>query len=103
MAATTSNLTFAVTAHSARPTLAARANRRRRISPQAGRAIEMLGHAIEYLADEYVYDGCSLTAGDPQLQAVHILMALNREIYFECPIVPSFKERWNAMLHTRLA
>jgi len=103
MAATATNFSFAVTAHPAPPALAARANRRRRISPQAGRALEMLGHAIEYLADEYVHEGCSFTAGDPQLQALHLLMALNREIYFECPVVPSFKERWNAMLHTRLA
>ncbi len=29
--------------------------RRRRISPQAGHALEILGHAIEYLADEYVH------------------------------------------------
>ena len=103
MAATTTDFLFAVTAHPAPPVLALRANRRRRISPQAGRAIEMLGHAIEYVADEYVQEGCSFTASDPQLQAVHILMALNREIYFECPVVPSFKERWNAMLHPRLA
>ena len=31
-----------------------RAYRRRRISPQAGHALEILGHAIEYLTDEFV-------------------------------------------------
>ena len=30
----------------------AHANRKRRISPQAGRALEILGHSIEYLVDE---------------------------------------------------
>jgi hypothetical protein len=30
--------------------------RTRRISPEAGRALEILGHAIEYLIDEYVHE-----------------------------------------------
>jgi hypothetical protein len=102
MAASTTNLSFALTATPA-PTPAVPAIRRRRISPEAGRALEMLGHAIEYLADEYVYEGSSFNASDSQLQAVHILMALNREVYFECPFVPSFKERWNALLHAHFA
>ena len=64
-------------------------DRRRSISPSAGRALEMLGHAIEYLADEYVYRGKTFCADDPEVQAVQLLMALNREIYLECPIVPT--------------
>jgi hypothetical protein len=68
-------------------------NRRRSISPSAGRALEILSHAIEYLTDEYVYAGGSLSASNPQLQAVQLLMAVNRQIYMECPEVPSLKER----------
>ena len=76
----------------------AKSDRRRSISPSAGRALEMLGHAIEYLADEYVYRGKTFCADDPEVQAVQLLMALNREIYLECPIVPTFLERVRAFL-----
>jgi hypothetical protein len=65
----------------------------RRISPQAGRALEILGHAIEYLTDEYVYRGGGFHQGDPKLEAIHLLMAANRSIYFECPEVPTFPQR----------
>jgi len=76
---------------------------RRRVSPQAGRALEILGHAIEYLADEFVFAGGSFSAHDPQVEAVQLLMGLNREIYFDCPEVPSFADRWRALLHLRTA
>jgi hypothetical protein len=75
--------------------------RRRRISPQAGRALEILGHAIDYLTDEYVLHGGTFCARDPQLQAVQLLMALNRQVYFECPEVPTLKERCRALLRPR--
>jgi hypothetical protein len=75
-----------------------RASGRRRISPEAGRALEILGHAIEYLADEYVHSGRAFSARDPEVQAVQILMALNRQIYFECPVVPTLADRLRAWL-----
>lgn len=77
--------------------------RRRRITPQAGRALEVLGHAIEYLTDEYVHAGGSFSAHDAQVEAVQLLMAINREIYFECPEVPSLGRRCLAWLHLRAA
>jgi hypothetical protein len=77
--------------------------RRRRISPQAGRALEILGHAIEYLTDEFIYAGGSFSAHDGQVEAVQLLMGLNREIYFDCPEVPSFAERFRALMHLRTA
>lgn len=67
--------------------------RRRRISPQSGRALEILGHAIEYLADEYVYAGGKFNLADPRIQAVLLLMEKNREIYFACPELPRAFER----------
>ena len=73
-------------------------NRRRHITPQAGRALEILGHAIEYLTDEFVHEGGSLSARHPQLEAVQLLMALNRQIYFSCPEVPTLSERLRAFL-----
>jgi hypothetical protein len=76
---------------------------RRRISPEAGHALEILGHAIEYLSDEFVHAGGSLTAHDAQVEAVQLLMGINRQIYFECPVVPSFGERCLALLHGKTA
>ncbi|MGB6742361.1 MAG: hypothetical protein WBE38_01805 [Terracidiphilus sp.] len=66
---------------------------RRRISPQAGRALEILGHAIDYLTDEYVHHGGEFRPGDPELDAIELLMAANRAIYFECPRIPTLRER----------
>jgi hypothetical protein len=73
-----------------------RGKRPRRISPQSGKALEKLGHAIEYLADEVAHHGGSLSGADPRIQAIQMLMALNRRIYFECPIVPTVGERVEA-------
>lgn len=75
------------------PALGFTANRRRSITPHAGRAIEKLGHAIEYLADDIVSNGSSLSGSDPQVQAIGILMALNREIYYECPLKLTLGQR----------
>ncbi len=77
--------------------------RRRRISPRAGRALELLGHAIEYLTDEYVHAGGSFNAHDAQVEAVQLLMAINREVYFECPEVPSLRQRCLSWLHAHAA
>lgn len=76
---------------------------RRRIAPQAGHALEILGHAIEYLSDEFVHAGGNLSAHNAQVEAVQLLMAANREIYFACPEIPSMSERWRALLHGRAA
>jgi len=78
--------------------------RSRRITPEAGRAIEMLGHAIEYLADEFALE-CrnreeSIAIGKhPQITAIEMLMMRNREIYFSCPPVPTLGERLRSLLH----
>jgi len=76
---------------------------RRRITPQSGRALETLAHAIEYLTDDFVQQGFAYSAGNGQLQAVQLLMALNRQVYFECPEVPTFGERCRAFLHRHMA
>ena len=72
--------------------------RRRHITPQAGRALEILGHAIEYLTDEFVHQGGVISADNGQLNAVQLLMALNRQVYYECPVVPTWTERLKALL-----
>ena len=72
---------------------------RRQITPEAGKALEKLGHAIEYLTDEFVHSGASFNANNAQLEAVQLLMALNRKVYFECPQVPTLAERLRWLLH----
>jgi hypothetical protein len=77
--------------------------RRRQITPQAGRALEILGHAIEYLADEWVHEGGPLSAGNDRVMAVQLLMGLNRQVYFECPEALTLGERFRQILHFREA
>jgi hypothetical protein len=78
-------------------------NQRRRITPQAGHALEILGHAIEYLTDEFVHRGVDMSAHNSDLEAVQMLMALNRQIYFECPVAPRVTDRLLSLLHLRAA
>lgn len=74
-------------------------SRRRRITPEAGHALEILGHAIEYLSDEFVHHGGEMTQHNPEVEAVQLLMTVNREIYLSCPEVPTWSERLRALLN----
>jgi hypothetical protein len=76
---------------------------RRRISAQAGYGLEKLGHAIEYLTNEFVHGTPSFFPHPAQLEAVQLLMAANREIYFECPEVPTLGARVLSLLRRRAA
>ena len=67
--------------------------RKRRISPEAGRALEKLGHVIEYLIDEYQHNGATYTLNEPQREALEILMRLSREIYFSCPVQQNWRQK----------
>jgi hypothetical protein len=73
---------------------------RRRLSPESGHALEILGHAIEYLTDEYAADPVEKGPqgnGDPRIEAIRILKALNRAVYFSGEeIQPAFQRvrRW---------
>lgn len=73
--------------------------RPRRISPEAGHALEILGHAIEYLSDEFAFHGGEMTQHNPEVEAVQLLMALNREIYLSCPEVQTWGERLRILLN----
>jgi len=75
--------------------------RRRLISPEAGHALEILGHAIEYLTDEYVHDGGTFSAHDARIEAVQMLMSINRLIYLACPERPALHARCRAWLGMR--
>jgi hypothetical protein len=98
MAATTTGYSIPAFASTA-PVASVRLDRRRHISPRAGHALEILAHAIEYLTDEYVHTALTFPAKNEQLEAVQLLMELNRQVYFECSEVPSFSERCRALLH----
>lgn len=66
---------------------------RRRIPPNAGRGLEKLGHALEYLTDEFVIDGCRFAEDHGRLEAIQLLASLNRQIYFACDLEPTFRAR----------
>lgn len=73
--------------------------RKRRIDRESGRALEILGHAIDYLTDEMIYSGSELATRRGEILAVQLLMARNRQIYLACPVVPTLRERLQAWLH----
>jgi hypothetical protein len=93
----TTGFTVPATTHPAVAGQLARRHRRQ-ITPQAGKALEKLGHAIEYLTDEFVQSGAPFSASNSQLEAVQLLMAINRRVYFECPEVPTLGERLRNLL-----
>ncbi len=69
-------------------------SRLRRFSFQEGRALELLGHAIEYLADEYTL-ACRSPSGPgkaPEVEAIELLMRQSREIYFNAQPSPTLLE-----------
>jgi len=84
------------------PAAIASTNRRRKLSPQAGQALEKLSHAIEYLTDEYIHENGPMSASDGSIKAVQLLMSLNRQVYMECPVVPSFRDRCRSFIHSCL-
>jgi hypothetical protein len=73
---------------------------RRRLSAEGGRALEILGHAIEYLADEYAADLADkgpLGSADPRVAAIQILKERNRALYYSgTEVQPAFRhmKRW---------
>ena len=78
--------------------LPARSDRRRSIDPVSGRALEILGHAIDYLTDELGHGGGPAVADNPQIAAIQLLMGINRQIYMQCPEVRTFRERCRSLL-----
>jgi hypothetical protein len=72
---------------------------RRRINPESGRALVVLGHAIEYLADEFAHEGGSPTTHRGQIDAIQLLMALNRQIYLSCPKEPTIRQWLHSLFH----
>jgi hypothetical protein len=70
-----------------------RTNVRRRITPEVGRALEKLAHALEYLADEYVCNGREVVRDYGRIEAIQMLASINRQLYFSCEVQIPFTER----------
>ncbi len=78
---------------------------RRRLSPERGRALEMLGHAIEYLADEYANDLSDkgpLGNADPRVAAIQLLKRLSRATYYSGTEVEPVLGRMKRWLGSRI-
>ncbi len=96
--------TPSVLSHDITVTTATRADsdrpKRRSIDPQSGRALVTLGHAIDYLTDEFIYAGGSFTDNRGQVEAIQLMMALNREIYQACPGITTFGQWLRRLLRS---
>ncbi len=73
----------------------------RRGSREQGRALEAIGHAVEYLVDSRLFQ-----VGDhnrrAEQEAVQILMRLSRAVFAECPEVVSLRKRLKRWLVQRV-
>jgi hypothetical protein len=95
MAATTTSISFAVRNSEVAKALP---QQRRRITPEVGRALETLDHAIEYLADEYaVRRGWKADSNDYTC-TVHLLIALRTQVYMDAPEDHSIGARCGSFL-----
>ena len=71
---------------------------RRKLSYTAARGMEVLGHAIDYLSDEFALE-CLKTGNlrmkqeHPTLAALKLLHQKRREVYEACPVAPTMGER----------
>ena len=74
----------------------------RRGTAEQGRALEVLGHAIEYLVDSrlFVLDQAAVRSDD---EAVQIMMRMSRAVFAECPEVVSLRRRLRMWIVDRLA
>ena len=75
---------------------------RRRITPEAGRGLEKLRHAVDYLTDEFVHDGCRFDEDCARLHAIQLLASAKRQIYFSCGVEPTLRERVQGLFHKLL-
>jgi len=52
----------------------------------------------KYLTDQFVHDGESLVANNDRLEAVKLLMTLNRQVFFEYQQLPKWNVRFRSVL-----
>ena len=90
--------TISLTATPPLPSLEPRPSRRR-TTPQQGRALEVLGHAIEYLVDSRLPEGGPTKAEN---RALRILMACSRAVFEESVAVVPVHQRVQEWVQGRL-
>jgi hypothetical protein len=71
----------------------------RRPTPTQGRALEILGHAIEYLVDSRLARGGEISQ---EHEAIQLLSRVNREIFAACPEILPVSARVKRWLAGRL-
>lgn len=74
---------------------------RRRSTMQQGKALALLGHAIEYLVDSRLDDRLDRSAG--AAEAIHLLMARSRAVFEECERVTPWQSRVSEAVASRLS
>jgi len=74
---------------------------RRRATLEQGRALEALGHAVEYLVDSRMFQMGEHNRRDEQ-EAVQILMRMSRAVFVECPEAVSLRRRVGRWVADRL-
>lgn len=78
-------------------------NLRRILTREQGHALEMIGHAVDYLNDCYLYEGEDdelINIGGSSSEAIQILVSLRWQILQSAPIrEPRTLRLWNAMFH----
>lgn len=71
---------------------------RRRPDVESGRALERIGHAIEYLIDSG-RPHCEQDANAAREEAVAILKRASLEVFAQCPVVRPLRVRMLAWFH----
>jgi len=76
-------------------------NLRRMLTREQGRALEMIGHAVDYLNDCYLYEGDDkelINVGGSSREAIQILASLRWQIFQSAPVrEPRTRRFWNAL------
>jgi hypothetical protein len=76
--------------------------KRRSIDPATGHALLILSHAIEHLAEKFALDSGSFSTSRGDVEAIQLLMSLNRKIYMACPEAPTVGQWLMTGLHKLL-
>jgi hypothetical protein len=77
---------------------------RRRGSFDQGRALEILGHAIEYLSDSRMFSAGDATGREQaEAEAIQIMTRASRAVFMECPEAVPLHRRVGRWLTARLA
>ena len=78
---------------------------RRIITREQGRALETIGHAVDYLSDCYLHQGADdevLNFISPALEAARVLIAARNELLAGLPLRQPITTRlWHALLRRR--